>query len=65
MINLLQSISNLHSIHKLWISACQLVTLLPSVCEFPSDCDINIPYNGLSEEYHFKCIGEANYNQGY
>ena len=59
MTTLPETIANLHSLHKLWINSNQLSTLPLSLCELPPDCDINVSYNCLSEEYHYRCIGEA------
>ena len=56
---LLQSIVNLNSLHKLWISPYQLTTLLSSLNGLLSNCDINVSYNYLLEEYHFSCFGEV------
>ena len=34
----------------------------PSV---PDDCDIKVSYNCLSEEYHYRCLGDAGHHLGY
>ena len=54
-----ESIANLSNLNKLWISSNQLATLPLSLCELPSDCDINVSYNYLSEKYQYNCIGET------
>ena len=60
-----ESIANLSNLNKLWISSNQLATLPLSLCELPSDCDINVPYNCLSEEFHYSCIDNAGHHLGY
>ena len=60
-----ETISNLHSLKKLWISSNQLTTLPLSLCELPADCDINVSYNCLSKEYHYRCISDAGHHLGY
>jgi len=60
-----ESIANLSNLHKLWISSNQLTTLPISLCELPSDCDINVSYNCLSEEFHYSCIDNAGHHLGY
>jgi len=60
-----ESIANLSNLHKLWISSNQLTALPLSLCELPSDCDINVSYNCLSEEFHYSCIDNAGHHLGY
>ena len=60
-----ESISNLTNLHKLWISSNHLTALPPSLCELPDDCNINVSYNCLPEEYHYSCIDNAGHHLGY
>ena len=60
-----ESIANLSNLHKLWINSNQLTTLPLSLCELPSDCDINISYNCLLEEFNYSCIDNAGHHLGY
>ena len=60
-----ETISNLHSLHKLWVSSNQLTSLPISICELPTECDINISYNCLSEEYHYSCIEDPGHHLGF